>query len=384
MHFIPKKRPLLHKTPSYWDDNTQYDLAIIGAGITGSMVAFFLEQLAPSMRIVLIEKEPSPYGATTRNAGFACFGSVSEFLDDKHEHGEDYAVNLMIKRINGLSILQDVFRHDDIGWKNNGGVEFFTTKDMYDECVEAVPNINQYIENTTINPFKVKVYDSKEYGLSKSTPSIVNQSEASVDSGLMLASLHHKLRYSKRLFGCHVTDLNDVGTTVEITTSHFNLRAKQVLVATNGFTKSLIPDLNVLPNRGQILVTSPIPEFSIRENIHYDRGYFYARQLHDKRILIGGGRHLDRENEQTDVMETTMLIQESLERVLKNVILPKDSKFTIDYRWAGIMAFGRNNEKEPIVGYKGNIHHIVRMGGMGIALAPVIARDWAKVFTESN
>lgn len=376
---IPENYLLLPNKPSYWDV-THFDIAIVGAGITGSMVAFFLEQYAPNLKIALLDSHPTPNGATTRNAGFACFGSISEFLDDKTTHGEAYAVNLMHRRLAGLSILGDVFKNDDVGWKNYGGVELFTSETVFNQCVEMIPHVNRLLNDKSDTAFKVKVYDSIENGLSGDVKSIANQREGCIDSGLMISALHRKLKSTRFFFGCKVDGLFANGNRVRIETTHYNINAQHVIVATNGFSKSLIPELNVLPNRGQILVTSPLPSFKIHENMHYDRGYYYARQLEDKRILIGGGRHLDKTNEQTDVMETTPKIQRALEGVLRDTLLPEDVDFTVDYRWAGIMAFGENNEKEPLVGRNGNIHYIVRMGGMGVALAPITAKEWVLQF----
>jgi gamma-glutamylputrescine oxidase len=58
------------------------------------------------------------------------------------------------------------------------------------------------------------------------------------------------------------------------------------------------------------------------------------------------------------------------------VILPNES-FTIDYRWSGIMGIG--SEKLPIMEeVSDNIFCAVRMGGMGVALAPLVGEKIAK------
>lgn len=368
-------------TPSYWD-NTHFDIAIIGAGITGSMAAFFMEQMNPLLSVALIDAHTTPYGATTRNAGFACFGSLSEYIDDANSHGEEYALKLMKQRQSGVSLLQSIFKNDDIGWYVGGGVDLFSSSDcdMYEACLDVMPSINKHLSKNTCSPFKAILEPTLQSSLREGFKCIENELEASIHSVKMISALQKKLKRTKLIFGCNVEALQDSGSNVHIHTSHFQLSASDVMVATNGFTKSLVPQLDVIPNRGQILVTSPIPELSLKGNIHYDSGYYYARQLTDKRVLIGGGRHLDYQGEQTDKMETTSHIQTALESVLKDVILPNNCTFSVDHRWAGIMAFGSSNEKEPLVGSSGNIHHIVRMGGMGVALSPVIARDWVNAF----
>ncbi|MDQ3277597.1 MAG: FAD-dependent oxidoreductase, partial [Bacteroidota bacterium] len=70
---------------------------------------------------------------------------------------------------------------------------------------------------------------------------------------------------------------------------------------------------------------------------------------------------------------------QELERYLAEVILPGfQAQYTIDHRWAGIMAFGK--EKRPIVRQiSPTLFCAVRMSGMGVALAPVVAQQVTKM-----
>ena len=80
--------------------------------------------------------------------------------------------------------------------------------------------------------------------------------------------------------------------------------AKKLIVCTNGFAKTLLPELNVEPARAQVLVTKPIKNLPIKGTFHYDCGYYYFRNI-GKRILFGGGRNLDFVGENTMEMHTT-------------------------------------------------------------------------------
>ena len=77
--------------------------------------------------------------------------------------------------------------------------------------------------------------------------------------------------------------------------------------------------------------------------------------------------------EETTAMQTTPLIQQELENFIQQHILP-GTTFTITDRWSGIMAMG--SEKMPIIkSIAPNVFCCVRMSGMGVALAPVVAEQ---------
>jgi gamma-glutamylputrescine oxidase len=378
-------RPLPDWQPSYWEISRwfgQRDVVVIGAGITGSFIAYFLKQKFPGRKIVVIDAHTPPRGATTRNAGFACFGSISEYVDDKSRHGTEYAAKLIIRRFEGLEILRDTFKNDDIQFRQDGGFEIFQPheKDIFQSCLEHLDEVNNIFKTHT-KPFKEKSRSSVEAGLNSDIKVIANALEGSIHSGAMLNALHRKLRALDIdiLTGISVRNIYDSGSKISLETSWGIVDVHECIVATNGFAKELLPELDVLPNRGQILVTSPVPGLFRKGNFHYDQGYYYLRHLPDKRVLLGGGRHLNIAGEQTESMIVTEEIQSSLEKLLHEVFLV-GQHFTVEYRWAGIMAFGSQNEKEPLVGRKGNIHYAVRMGGMGVALAPLIAKEFAENF----
>ena len=138
--------------------------------------------------------------------------------------------------------------------------------------------------------------------------------------------------------------------------------------------KTTVPSIDIKPCRGQVLITSPIENLSLKGVFHFDRGYYYFRNL-GNRILIGGARNKAFEEEDTNEMEVTAMIQNELENFIHQHLLPKPS-FTITDRWSGIMAMG--SEKLPIVKQLStNVFCCVRMSGMGVALAPVVAKEVA-------
>jgi glycine/D-amino acid oxidase-like deaminating enzyme len=147
-----------------------------------------------------------------------------------------------------------------------------------------------------------------------------------------------------------------------------------VVACTNAFASKLFPGIDVVPARGQVLLTAPIKGLKLEGCFHYDHGYYYFRNL-GNRVLLGGARNKAIEQERTTEFNITGIIQEELERFLSTVILPGQS-YEITDRWSGIMAMG--SEKMPILkNYSDKILVAVRMSGMGVALAPVIGESVA-------
>jgi glycine/D-amino acid oxidase-like deaminating enzyme len=170
-----------------------------------------------------------------------------------------------------------------------------------------------------------------------------------------------------------VSSYLDKGNSVEVQMNDFSFSTQKLFFATNGFAQKLTNN-QVKPARAQVLITEPIPNLDIKGTFHLDKGYYYFRNI-DDRILLGGGRNLDFEGETTTEFGETELIQNHLEKLLKEVILP-DTDFKIAHRWSGIMGMG--SSKNPIVEQiSDNVFCGVRLGGMGVAIGSLIGKELA-------
>jgi glycine/D-amino acid oxidase-like deaminating enzyme len=156
------------------------------------------------------------------------------------------------------------------------------------------------------------------------------------------------------------------------------LETKQFIICTNGFAKQLMPSLDVVPARGQVFVTAPIKDLKFKGCFHFDEGYYYFRNL-GNRLLLGGARNADFKNEKTYSLETSATIQNVLEKFMMERILPKGSKKPkIELRWSGTMGMGKI--KKPIIKQlQPNVYCAVRMSGMGVAIAPIVAQRALKL-----
>ena len=98
----------MYKKVSYWEENTflkDIDIAIVGSGIVGVTAALSYKDRFPTKKVVILERGVLPTGASTKNAGFACFGSITELIADYQLYGIDTVLQLLQQRWEGLQQL---------------------------------------------------------------------------------------------------------------------------------------------------------------------------------------------------------------------------------------------------------------------------------------
>ncbi|NRA49866.1 MAG: FAD-binding oxidoreductase [Phaeodactylibacter sp.] len=355
---------------------------IVGAGIVGLSAALAAHERAPKAKIVLFERGPLPIGASTRNAGFACFGSVSELLDDMEHTPEDEVWELVERRWKGLQRLRSRLGDATIRYEPLGGYELFRAEDatLFEACADHVTAFNQRLRAITGLEETYVAEDNAEerFGLRTVRNLIKNDAEGQLHTGEMVRALLKKVQSAgiQIYTGIRVDDLQDTGTFVLAQTNHgWSVRAQSVLVCTNGFARQLLPELEVTPARNQVLITQPIPHLKIKGAFHYDRGYVYFRNI-DNRILLGGARNVDAEGETTAEFGTTPRIQSVLTKLLHEVIL-QGQKVEIDQWWSGILGVG--SQKKPVIqSVSDRIVTAVRLGGMGVAIGSLVGEEGAE------
>ncbi len=330
---------------SYWEKANFYttDVLIVGSGIVGLNAAIAIRKQQPNVGVTVLDRGFLPAGASTKNAGFACFGSISELIEQEKFCGTDGLHELINKRWKGLQKLRSLVGDDRLDLQINGGFELFKSDQfaLSDECVSKISHFNNLVQDITTenNAFEIATRKINSFGFNGIDCLIENNLEGQLDPGKMIKAL---IEIATSL---GVTILNNCTVNhfeqdhqILVSTSQGDFRTKKLLFCTNAFANLLMPQLALKPGRGQVLITKPIENLKLKGTFHYDKGYYYFRNVNN-RVLVGRGRNLDFFTEETHQFGETPLVQNTLLRLLKDVILP-DVTFEIDQKWSGIMAFG--------------------------------------------
>ena len=367
---------------SFWERSIYtdgIDFTIIGAGIVGMSTALHLRRANPSAKIIILERGYLPTGASTKNAGFTCFGSPTELRDDLSKMDERTVWDTVSMRMEGLRELFSLVDPSHIHYEACGSWDI-----IREEEESLTPDFLAYLneklfvisgEKTVYAEDKTKWIDAGFNGV-KTTYS--NRLEGAIHTGKLIEELHRSCTNEgiHFLFGVEVFSFESFDSCVEIHTSMGTIQSAKLMVCTNAFAKDYLDDIQAA--RAQVLVTKPIANLSVKGTFHMESGYYYFRNV-GNRILFGGGRNLDFAGETSTEFETTLVIQEKLTQYLNELILPNTS-VEIDYSWSGIMAVG--SEKKPIIQKTNkNIAFGVRMGGMGVAIGASVGKQLSKIFS---
>lgn len=386
----------------YWESEfilSPVDLTVVGAGIVGMSTALFYQRKNPTHRVRILERSPLGLGGTTRNAGFACFGSAGEWLDDVDALGSKAWAELVKQRACGLNHLVDLLGSAALELSWRGGWELFSHSPEDRALFERVMGRRETL-NQTIQPVLAEAL-ANIHPSGKDTPALLNDPhraaalgahgamwlpwEGMLNAGKMTLAFHAACDRAgiQRVHGTEVNSMNPVGDAWSVDTAMGTLHSNQIAICTNGMAAGLIPGLDVRPVPNRVLVLKPHENRLPVGTYHLERGYLYMRSLDNGLVLFGGGRHWGHaltpgtdEREQQGVIRTW---DEQLLAAAKTWIGECGSPV---HAWTGWLGVG--NDRTPIVTQSApGLHCGARMGGMGVAIGAGIGFDLATRLTES-
>lgn len=363
---------------SYWEQDGFHpapDVCIVGAGLTGLNTGISILQKFPTTKVCIIDRTWLPLGASTRNAGFACFGSPTEILADIRAMGEKAALDLVSRRWNGLQILLSRIDPDTIGYENNGGYELVDSETWL-KIANQLPRLNTLIKQSTglettfqevtvpqgIEGFDHAVFNPHEgqlhpVKLVMQLQQLFKSLGGNIFAGIQVKRIEEKTDHA--LIHCMTSP---------------PIKATNVVITTNAFAADLIPGIFVRGARNLVMVTTPVSDLQWKGTFHVDEGFIYFRNV-GNRILLGGARNVDLESEYTTEFGENQKVKASLDEFLK-AHFAKNQEIQIEYKWSGIIGVGET--KSPIVQQiSTHIWAGVRLSGMGVALSALIAEELA-------
>ncbi len=360
-----------HWEKKYWFSDVEY--TIVGSGIVGLFTAIFLKEQYPNASVRVLDSHAIPQGASTKNAGFACFGSVGEILDDLTSISEQEVIETIALRYRGLALMKETLNPKQFAYKNCGGSEVFLTKEQFELHADNLDVINSLCKNAIgETPFVVQ----KVEGFRTYHNLIHNHLEGQLNPVLLIRALLQK-SYAIGVDIClghkvsAIEEDNQLNV-VRLDEHSLSFKSRQVIVANNAFATHLLSGLDLVPARNQVIVTKPLKSSIQEGTYHFDKGYIYFRNVGTNQILIGGARNLDPDTERTDDFNSNSTIVNHLIEFCERYIVSEPIE--IETLWSGIMGIGQS--KRPLVKeLRRGLRVGVRLGGMGVAIGAAVAHS---------
>ena len=300
------------------------DVAIIGAGITGVSCALALAR--GGLRVRVHDARGIAEGASGRNGGFALRGGAARYDIARETYGADAAKELWLRTEAALDRLEAIAGD---AFRRTGSLRLAADDEERDD-------IRLEYEALHEDGFAAEWRDELTHLRPEFKGAIFHLPDGSLQPG----------RFVRRL--AELAAAEGVGFREnQRVASLEELEAEQIVIATDGSGRGLLPELDdaLWPARGQVITTEPLSE-RLFECPHYARqGFDYWQQLSDGRIVLGGFRDFSILTEMTDEETTTEPIQQALDDFLVELLgyLPE-----VTHRWAGI--FGLTQDLLPLVG----------------------------------
>jgi glycine/D-amino acid oxidase-like deaminating enzyme len=301
------------------------DVAIIGAGITGCACALALAESGRRVRVH--DARGIAEGASGRNGGFALRGGAARYDVARDTYGRDAARELWQRTEQALDRLEslagDTFRRSGSLRLAADAEELVDIRGEYEALHDDGFDSEWRDELPDLRPdFRGAIFHPSDGALQPARFVKRLAAMAAEQGGVAFAE------------NARVSSLDE-------------LDAEQIVIATDGSGRGLLPELDdaLWPARGQVLATEPLAE-QLFACPHYARqGFDYWQQLPDGRIILGGFRDFSILTEMTDDETTTEPIQEALGAFLHELLgyMPE-----VTHRWAGI--FGLTQDLLPLVG----------------------------------
>lgn len=376
---------------SYWEQTTflrSPDVVVIGAGLTGLQTALALKRDDPARDVLVIERAAVPRGASTRNAGFACFGGPTELLADMDAYGAASTLTTVRERYAGIRALEATYAGRGIDWRKQGGYEVIDSAETEQVVRERLPELNALLAEVTGIRETWTFGDVAPLG-GNIRACLRNPFEAQLHPGklvsVLLADCHRAgVRF---LFGCTVEHLGADAGAVRVEGAGWgSIFAARAVVTVNAFARRLLPaDFadEIRPVRNQVLLSKPLTGLKLRGCYHYHEGYVYFRNVGEDRLLIGGGRHVAGASSETAAFGSNGVPEAYLLTKL-NEWLPGRRWAAEDFpvRWSGIIAQG--DGKAPVLRFAApGVLVAGRLAGMGVALSAALARRAAETLARS-
>jgi gamma-glutamylputrescine oxidase len=343
------------------------EVAIVGAGITGTALA--VELARAGMRVAVVEGRRVAAGASGRNGGFLLGGTAQTYAETCARYGHERARRIWAftqgngtlarERIAELTALGR-----DCGYRQTGSMRLACAEPEL-EAIHASVNLlgedgwtARLVARDDLPPVLRAQYLGGAY----------HPEDGEIQPARLVGGLAELARRAGTAIfeESPVTALHTRDDGVEVRTAEGSIHAQQLVLATNAWLPQFGEMLGhrwleaaITPTRGQMLVTEPISARLFECPYYADEGYQYWRQLPDGRLAVGGWRNRSLATEYTSDETPQASVQDHLDRFVHEALGLPEAR--IERRWAGIMAFSADGL--PLVGRMPGIERCLVAGG---------------------
>jgi gamma-glutamylputrescine oxidase len=300
------------------------DVAVVGAGVTGCSCALALAE--GGLRVRVYEARRVASGASGRNGGFALRGGAMPYHEAREQLGHDAAAELWRLSERYLDRMAQL-----------AGDAFRRCGSLRLADAEELDELRAEYEALREDGFDAEWLDRLDPPLEELFVAAIRHPG---DGSLQPARWVRRLAAKAVAAGAEIAEESRVESLDDLDADH-------VVIATDGYTRGLLPELDavVLPVRGQVLATEPL-ERRLFDCPHYARrGFDYWQQTPEGVLVLGGRRDFSLEEELTGEEGVTEVIQQELERLAAELL---GGPPRIAHRWSGI--FGVTDDRLPLVG----------------------------------
>ncbi len=312
-------------------------------------------------------------GCSGRNGGQAAYGIKPSLERLAARHGRERAYAICRDGLDSLGYVRELAAEEgfDCDWRPSGGFYGAHTAAhfaaMAREAQHQPPGLEQRISVVPRSEQHAEIASDFYHG------GCVYHDEASVDPVRLLGSLRRRARAAGATLidGCPVTSLERTADGFVAGTARGVVRARRVLLATNGYSGPLSRwhRRRVIPIGSYRIATEPLGAQRVRALIPHGRHVsdsrrvvVYFRPSADGERLIFGGR--------AALGEPDALACVPRLRTMMSQVFPQLRTVRVTHAWAGWVAY--TFDTLPHVGERDGLYHCMGYCGQGVALAPYL------------
>jgi len=326
------------------------DVLVIGGGITGVSVMHHLHDRGVSA--VLVERDHLAAGASGRNAGFLLAGVAESYAAAVRTYGRARAREVWAITVENHDRQIEAAGDADVGHVRSGSAILASDPEEARELEESAQLLAE------------DGFDARWDGRVLLSPR-----DGEVNPTRLVAALARRAPPGSIREGVGVTAIESGGV---VHADEATCRAGAVVVATNAYTAEVLPQVDIEPNRAQMLATEPERARVAEHPTYSHRGYRYWRQMPTGEVLIGGWRDTSPDTERTADAEPTTAIQAHLDEA----VLRLGVRGRVTHRWAGTMGFTKTGLPlvGPVDGMR-NVYLCAGFNGHGMGFAFMSAKQ---------